>query len=154
MRFRFGAFFGNLVSGILSASRRWELPNKSGVVALTSDIEAAIGLNESWITPTLVNGFTNFGNGYQEMRYRLRAKTVELQGVCTKNTGNTAETVIFTLPVAMWPALRIVLPLPNNIAGTANTYRIDVLADGKVIIVGAVPSGTAIYVMLSCSFAL
>ena len=154
MKFRYGSFFGNLVSGILTGNVRWELPGKSGVLALTSDIDSAIGLNEAWITPTLVNGFTVFGNGYQEMRYRLRNKTVELQGICTKTTGTTGETVIFTLPVGMRPTLRIVLPLPGNIPGTPDNFRVDVLPDGKVLFLGYIPSGTAIYVMLSCSFAL
>lgn len=154
MKFRYGAFFGSLVSGILTGNVRWELPGRSGTLALRSDIDNAIGLNEAWVTPSLVNGFTTFGNGYQEMRYRLRDKTVELQGICTKSTGNTVETEIFRLPLGMRPALRVVLPNPGNIVGAADNFRVDVLPDGKVILLGTISSGPPIYVMLSCSFSL
>jgi hypothetical protein len=154
MKFRHSAFFGNLVSGILTGNVRWELPGRSGTLALKSDIDSAIGLNEAWVTASLVNGFTNFGNGYQGVRYRLRNKTVELQGICTKSTGNAVETEIFSLPVGMRPNLRIILPSAGNLPGTADNIRLDVLPDGKVVVNGPAANGVVLAVMLSCTFSL
>ena len=107
-----------------------------------------------WIEPTLKNGYANFNNGYQSMGYRKRGRTVEIQGLCTKSSSSAGETEIFTLPIGMRPIARISLQCPGAMPSSATGYRVDVLADGRVLVVQPTANSNPIYVLLSSTFSL
>jgi hypothetical protein len=69
---------------------------------------------ESWATPSLQNGWVNYGSGEQTMRYRKDSNgTVWLQGVIKFGT-TTSGTLILTLPAGYRPGLTL------NLTGLAN----------------------------------
>ncbi|NEP94495.1 hypothetical protein, partial [Okeania sp. SIO2F5] len=81
---------------------------------------------ESWKTPTLQNGWVNYGRGYNSAGYfKDSLGIVHLKGLVKNGTANT----IFTLPVGYRPAaqeLHSVATSPNAMA------RVDILSNGTV----------------------
>ena len=98
----------------------------------------------SWITPTLLNSWVNFGSGFQSARFRrLISGQVEIQGLVTAGTGPAST--VFTLPVGYRPAAALVFATIANNA----IARLDVEADGDV---RWQAGGTNAFLSLNCTF--
>jgi len=90
--------------------------------------------NSTWVAPTLLNSWTNFGTGFAAAGYRkLISGEVILKGVIAPGT-TTAGTVLFTLPAGYRPADTLVF-----VAASSTKVRIDVASNGDVKIM-EVPS--------------
>ena len=105
----------------------------------------------SWIPAQLQNGFMDLGYGYQSMRYALRNGLVHVQGACTRTWPIPVDTTIFQLPAGMLPSNRISLPINGRSNGSENDFRVDVLPDGRVVMVGLASAGNC-YPIMSSSF--
>ncbi|NES77323.1 MULTISPECIES: hypothetical protein [Okeania] len=81
---------------------------------------------ESWQTPTLQNGWVNYGSGYNSAGYfKDSLGIVHLKGLVRNGTANT----IFTLPVGYRPAAREL----HSVATYNNTIgRVDIFSNGRV----------------------
>lgn len=67
---------------------------------------------EAWITPTLLNGVTNYAGGIAPVRYyKNEFNTVCLDGI---SSSVATETTIFTLPVGYRPSKRLLVPTVIN----------------------------------------
>lgn len=98
----------------------------------------------SWIAPTLLNSWTNFGSGFQSARFRrLISGQVEIQGLVTGGTGPAST--VFTLPAGYRPTAALVF---STIANNA-IARLDVEADGDV---RWQAGGTNAFLSLNCVF--
>lgn len=109
-----------------------------------------------WITPTLANGWVNFGGGYATVQYMRKNGMVYVKGLAKSGTLNAT---IFTLPPGYRPAEhRNFASVTNSIttgaasAGTAHTHlvvgvggRFSVNADGTV----SLNSGTGSNALIS-----
>jgi hypothetical protein len=73
--------------------------------SIALDAKKANKVQEAWITPTLLNGVTNYAGGIAPVRYYKNGfNTVCLDGISlTVATG----TIIFTLPVGYRPSKRL-----------------------------------------------
>ena len=82
---------------------------------------------EAWISPTLLNGVTNYAGGLAPVRYyKNEFNTVCLDGV---SSGVAAEKTIFTLPVGYRPLNRLYIP---TIIGNAFGC-LEIHTDGSVV---------------------
>lgn len=106
-----------------------------------------------WQTPTLLNGWANFGMGFMPAGYFIDLTgRVWLRGFITGGAGGTTA---FTLPCA--PLYRIVLPTIGDDSSSVVAARIDVDTSGNVIAALAVnpPNPTLGWITLdSLSFSL
>ena len=60
----------------------------------------------AWIAPTLLNGWVNYGTGFETAGYRKTpADEVQFRGLI-RDGSMTANTVLFNLPAAYRPARR------------------------------------------------
>lgn len=83
----------------------------------------------AWITPTLLNGWTNFGGAEQVAQYRKNADgTVSVRGVLANGAANTA---CFTLPTGFRPAA--VERFPGYAASATTSVSTAVTTTGEVI---------------------
>lgn len=127
---------------------------------------------ESWKTPTLLNGWVDYGSTWQGARYRRLGGVVYIQGLVKSGTAST----VFNLPAGYRPAAALMFSTmtysrtsggasdattgPAS-AGTAHTHehahthdmtnhvgRLDIKANGDVI-AGAFHSN---WISISCSF--
>jgi hypothetical protein len=103
-----------------------------------------------WIAPTLINGWSNFGAGWQPAGYyRDTSGHVWLRGSVTNAGGTGAGVAMFVLPAAYRPANRTSLnALDMNGTGTV---RLDVDSSGNVFPNGVVAAG-ALYAINGLSF--
>lgn len=86
----------------------------------------------TWVTPTIVNGMTNYGGGFTTLQYgKTSDNVVYLKGL-VKNGTMTAGTKAFTLPSGFRPSSR---QLFSGVSYDAHS-RIDVAANGDVFIMG------------------
>lgn len=82
-------------------------------VSLFADMQTALNLKanksqEAWITPTLLNGVTNYASGFAPVRYyKNEFNTVYLGGM---STGGAAGIIIFVLPVGYRPSKSLLVP--------------------------------------------
>jgi lysophospholipase L1-like esterase len=84
----------------------------------------------TWIAPTLLNGWGNFGSGFAYAGYRLTPDgEVHVQGVIGTGTA-TAGTVLFNLPAGFRPAANRVFSVASNDA----FGEVRVAANGDVTI--------------------
>jgi hypothetical protein len=89
----------------------------------------------TWQNATLLNGWSNYGNGYQNVQYALDNRTgiVYLRGLASIATYNSSA--IFQLPVGYRPQSRLTLTgWQNSCSGLSNycAGRIDILTDGTI----------------------
>lgn len=108
-------------------------------VSLFADMQTALNLKanksqEAWITPTLLNGVTNYASGLAPVRYHKNEfNTVCLDGISTSvPTGTT----IFTLPVGYRPSKRLFISTVTDKG--FGWIRID--SDGSVQLGSGFPS--------------
>ena len=114
----------------MSSDELFRIKSSTGNVAIKGIIE-----NEAFITPTLVNGFTNYGGNFAPAGYfKDEFGNVNLRGL-VNTAGNPDGVTIFTLPVGYRPPYQLIFTTLNNDA----TARIDVFTDGAV----KVASGSA-----------
>lgn len=79
--------------------------------------------DEPWQTPTLLNGWVNFGAGYTQAAYRRVGNKVILRGLI-----KTGSSIAFTLPVGYRPtALHHLSTVSYSGVATVNVY-----SDGTV----------------------
>lgn len=82
-----------------------------------------------WQTPTLLNSWLNYGNGYQNAGYYKDAfGIVHLRGLIWNGTVGAA---CFVLPVGYRPAARVLFSTQSNSA----PGRVDVESIGNVLVV-------------------
>jgi hypothetical protein len=91
-------------------------------------VQRGVAPTGTWTAADFQNGWSNFGHGYTPAGYRmLPGSTVELRGLIA---GGTIDRPVFSLPVGMRPAYRLLLP---TFSSSNNACRLDVTADGLVI---------------------
>ena len=93
----------------------------------------------TWTTPTLLNGWTNFGAPWATFAYRLVGDKVELRGLANHpagSIGTRVSSVMFMLPVGYRPPTNSNLIFLIMAGGTSGwggaTGRIDILSTGEV----------------------
>lgn len=94
--------------------------------SIALDAKKANKVQEAWITPTLLNGVTNYAGGLAPVRYyKNEFNTVCLDGI---SSSVATETIIFTLPVGYRPSKRLYIPtVVGNVFG-----RLEIGTDGSV----------------------
>jgi hypothetical protein len=101
---------------------------------------------EGWNTPTLLNGWVNYGGSFHEARYRkLPSGLVEVRGLIKDGT-TTSLTVLFNLPAGYRPAAQLIFATLNS----SNLGRMDVTAGGDVVFVA--PSSSSGWFSVNCCF--
>ena len=82
-----------------------------------------------WITPTLINGWLQYGAGWDTIAYRRLNGVVHLKGLMKSGTINAAA---FVLPAGFRPGgLRMFAPA-SNAGGTVTATRCDIDNLGNV----------------------
>lgn len=100
-----------------------------------------------WVAPTLLNGWVNYGNPWQNVQYRRIGDIVTIRGLATAGTV-TSGTIIFNLPVGFRPpAWHIEVAEGGSIFG-----RFDVRSDGAVV--WQIGAGTGAYYSLNAQFSV
>ena len=95
------------------------------VSAATQAALDAMQAAPTWTAPTLVNGWANFGGGFNSAGYYKRGGRVYLRGMIA---GGTVGMEAFVLPTGFRPPAReLHTAISNNALG-----RVDVLASGNV----------------------
>ncbi|MGL5876482.1 MAG: hypothetical protein ACRC2V_01655, partial [Xenococcaceae cyanobacterium] len=90
-----------------------------------------VAVVNSWITPTLLNTWNNFGLGHATAAYRkLPDGTIEFKGLIRKPTTPALDEIIFTLPAGFRPLERRIFSTVSN----ALVARVDVLNNGDVVL--------------------
>jgi hypothetical protein len=98
----------------------------NGNISLEGTIQS-----EPFIAPTLINGFTNYGNGFSTAAYfKDKLGQVHLRGL-VNNAGSPVGLILFTLPAGYRPSTSgtLIFMTGNN----NNMCRIDISVDGNVI---------------------
>ena len=108
--------------------------------------------DEAWHSPELLNGWVEFGGGYNPPGYAMDRGRVHLKGFI-KNGTASANTVLFNLPLAYRPQNNISVVSISNAGGTATPITIEILTNGNVRI-GAFSSGTNWLILDSISFSI
>ena len=107
-------------------------PSHTGEHQRVSDLLAT--LNPTWIALPLVNGWGNYGGGYELASYCKVNNFVYLQGLIISGTSNT----IFTLPAGYRPVRTHLSVLWN--AGPNAVLRWDISVGGVFTCSGSVPT--------------
>jgi hypothetical protein len=103
--------------------------NATTVVAANITLRRKLMWTEDWITPTLLNGFTQYTT--YTIGYRKDvANRVTFKGIYTNTTNGTT---MFSLPVGYRPLVNIYFAL--NAAGTSTTY-LYITSSGAVVFAG------------------
>jgi hypothetical protein len=140
------AAFGELVrwaAGTRGGALRLMPFGGADVIVAETPVAGAVGIpivrnDLGWTAPTLANGWSDFGGGWQTSRFtKLVTGQVVVEGLITGGT-TTVGTRLFTLPVGYRPASDRIFGV---IAGGAALCRVDVHADGTVTL-GSAPSNT------------
>jgi hypothetical protein len=97
----------------------------------------------NWITPSLINGWVDYGGGFSPPQYRRINNTVHIQGLVKDGTIYGS---IFTLPDGFRPPRRLIF---NTMANSASA-RYDIYADGSCVH----QSGSTAWFSICCTFAL
>lgn len=87
------------------------------------------GDDTGWITPTLLNSWSNLGSGYVAARYRRLNGIVYVQGTVTGGTV-TSGTNILNLPAGFRSSATMQFPVATTSASGA--ARIEMAADGNI----------------------
>ena len=118
----------------------------SSTGAGTEWVDAASGLVDSgWQTPTLLNGWSDFGDGWQEARYRKIGNRVTIEGLV--KDGALPNSDIFSLPAGYRPTKSLLF---RQVAETGD-YVLTVNASGDVNLSSATGGGNA-YVSISTTY--
>lgn len=103
-----------------------------------------------WVTPTLLNGWTQYGSSFRPARYRIVGDEVQIEGL-VKGSSASSDT-IFNLPADYTPSLGGIFSCSGPVVGSGganNSYRVDV-SDGSVSAISAVnPTATPTYLSLA-----
>lgn len=118
------------------------IPRSTGVLRLAKP--ALLAADVGWLTPTLKNGWTNYGAGYGPIGYRKLANgMVIMRGLAAGGTG-----VIFTLPAGFRPDASQSL-LFTSFANPNVACRIDVGPSGDVTVNSYMTGGGNAWVSLA-----
>ncbi len=81
-----------------------------------SNLEKRKFIDETYIAPTLLNSWVNYGSGFSDTGYyKDSAGVVHIKGM-VKNGTTTGGTAIFTLPVGYRPSQILIIPTVSNSA--------------------------------------
>ena len=92
----------------------------------------------TWINPTLLNDWVNYGNGFMPVRYAVKDDFIFIDGTVKDGLINTP---IFNLPINDRPPFTVVLPVVSGIG----TGRLQVHANGDVVLVDGDASFTTLH---------
>lgn len=95
-----------------------------------------------WIAPTFLNGWTNYGAGFQDAQYRKVGDDVQVRGLIKDGTIGVSA---FDLPAGFRPPARLIFAVDT---ATNAHARVDVGTSGQVFII----SGSATYVSINLRF--
>jgi hypothetical protein len=116
------------------------------------------GYAGAWVEPTLLNSYANYTPSpgvFSKASYRRsRDGRVHIRGLVQHTGGLEAQKAIFQLPTGFRPALQEVFEGQGalNSAAYVGPVRIDVKANGEVIVVGAVASNVDYLSLSEISF--
>jgi hypothetical protein len=115
-----------------------ELTNSAISSIFLSKTLFAQGLStfDTWIAPTLLNSWVNFGGGYSTAGYKINRgeRSISIKGFIKSGT-TAAGTVLFTLPVGYRPPLNILF---STLSASPNPVQLVVQsANGNVEIASA-----------------
>lgn len=120
-----GGTLGNAI--ILDLSQFSELYLPYGLYI--DDSETIQTQNRGWIAPTLLNGWTNFGSGYETAGYYKDALGfIHLKGLIKSGAMGTAA---FVLPSGYRPSYRKMFPVLTS----GGIGRVDIDTEGNVLII-------------------
>lgn len=85
-------------------------------------------IGTSWAGLSFATGWENYNSGYEQARYKKVGDLVFVQGLVKRTSGSSLT--IGTLPVGYRPPERLLL----HTEGSGGTQRIDVLADGTIVV--------------------
>jgi hypothetical protein len=107
-----------------------------------------------WLPLPYTSPWTDFGNGYRSGQYMREASgRVTVRGLAVKSSGTLINgDPVATLPAGFCPALREMFPVSGANGGTASAFRMDVLANGQIVVQGPASGGAANYMSLSGIF--
>lgn len=113
-------------------------------------IKSVLPTSGSWQVPALLNGFTNFGSGYEPARYWITPDGwVHLGGVLAR-AGGASILPIFTLPVGYRPATKQRL---IAFGATGPMYGINIDTNGDVNVASYTVGANFTYFSLNgCAF--
>jgi hypothetical protein len=103
--------------------------DRDGVSAKLNGTSPSL-MNISWTTPTLLNGFKNYGSIYRNLQYRVINDVLYIYGLVK---GGGTNKVLFTLPANIAARINKTVPQGVDRAASANG-RIDIMADGNVLV--------------------
>jgi len=119
---------GFRISGVLDPSSNQDVGDRgyNDNRYATSGHTHAGGIG-AWQTPSLLAGWSNFGGGFRNARYRLNNGTVELEAMLNAGT-TTVGTTVITFPVGFRPNQNI----PLVVETSAGSARVDINSNGNL----------------------
>ncbi len=118
----------NPISGVLDPTAAGDVGDRGyndGRYATSGHTHA--GGTGAWQTPSLLAGWSNFGSGFRNARYRLNNGTVELEGMLNAGTTSVGTTII-TFPAGFRPDANI----PLVVETSAGSARVDINSNGNL----------------------
>jgi hypothetical protein len=109
----------------------------------------ALGTSGDWVTPSLHNGWTNFGESYAPFSYYVSGPEVSVRGLIRFGTLGSAA---FTFPAGLRPSARLVVQALADLDATLVPLRVDVTPSGDVLIGPFLPAATYAWVSLGFKF--
>ncbi len=102
------------------------------------------GGDATWTAPSLLNGWANFGAGYEVCQFRkTSAGLVIVEGMLTAAAASAVT--VFTLPVGYRPAAQLTVLSLINLSSSPIPGAINILANGAFqvqTVTGTVPANT------------
>ena len=132
----------HLLPAGLSKSPLWvDTDDPTGSTVIVADA--------SWIVPTLLNGWTNYGQGWSGVAYRkLSSGMVVIKGTVASGIISSLG-IIFALPVGYRPSESMQVA---TVCSPSAAARLDVMSNGDVIAHAASTGGSNAYFSVECSF--
>lgn len=106
------------VTKTLISTAAWGIPITDQVNANAADIVAA--KPTLWTPVTFMNGFSNYGSGFQTVQYRKIGDIVYVRGLMA---GGALSTICFQLPVGFRPPAH--MQFPSSSSGAIATLQIN-----------------------------
>lgn len=117
-------------SGVMAGDLQMGDLNITGLLDPTAPQDAATKAYVdpgAWQTPTLINGWSNFGGSFRDARYRLNNGRCEVEGMLAAGTTAVA-TVLFTVAAGFRPSADNVMVVSTS----EGNGRLDVRTNGDM----------------------
>jgi hypothetical protein len=107
-----------------------------------------------WLPLPYTSTWTDFGYDYRSGQYMREASgRVTVRGLAVKSSGTLINgDIVATLPAGFCPALREIFTVNGANGGTSYSFRMDVLANGQIVVEGPASGGAGGYMSLSGIF--